>query len=245
MGFILPVIAAGSYLTLTDVERKKRMMVYFVAEGAVCLFITMLTLIIWIRGHSRLSIISILAKDKAIEQANQDSMMRATLLTQQLLKNDDEADAQNDSIHVNSVFSNANVRKLSTKTGLDELNTRLSYLGRNKSDVHRFGSYHENDQSVSHEDNEAPKKQGLDEETERKLAVEKLKKHNSIFFHIGHLFQRSTLVLLMINYGLSFGTLTAQGAVAAQINSFFGISQVSPIQPNPSSTQPYSTPFRS
>jgi len=55
---------------------------------------------------------------------------------------------------------------------------------------------------------------------------EREKKGDGICSQLKHIFSRGTIFLLILNYGLLFGSFTAQGAVCAEVYASFGIKQV-------------------
>lgn len=249
LSFLLPVFGIGILNVKLTVEEKKQKLFYFlIGEAVFCSIVSFFTIIFWIKGHSRLSIITLMAQQQVKDEMEKDKNLKATLLTANLMasKLRSRIESQNNpkgngGSHNDFGIKTKDFGELERRNGASHndyngkgFSTRTGGMEKRKKN---FGEYHsqanqnfgdEKVSSISHEDGDGGDSDGqsMGSEIRRKLFEEQLKKGKSIFFHVRHLFKRGTLLLLIINYGLSFGSLTAQGSLAADIYSLYGVNQV-------------------
>lgn len=217
LSFLIPVFGIGVLNKgISQEEIKDRIFYYLMGQAGFCSLVTLLTLMFWIKGHSRISIMTFIAKEEETRKKGEEKEgltdMKQTFLTDALLQNQYKGN-QSLSINQNSI-----------KT--DIIYKRKNTLDKDKDFYSETKGVKQNNATPSISQGREDDNNSTSSELQRNLAAEQLKKNNTIFFHVKHILKRGTLFLLIINYGFSFGSLTAQGSLAADIYSLYGVNQV-------------------
>ena len=110
-----------------------------------------------------------------------------------------------------------------TKTEAEESEVVATETRTNRSDIQKG--------EASLEDLSRKKKERIEAEREyehlRLHAQEMMKKNHGLWTQVKHIFSRKLLRLVILNYAISMGVVTACGGLAGEIYARFGLSAVS------------------
>ena len=244
LGFLIPVFGLEIVSdALTKQQKKDRLFYFFLGKASLCVITTLLTLCLWIPGHSRGSIM-IAMEDSDSSRTKTTERTLTSILVKKSFVDTSKPETRNvteeASLREALIDKNEEKDKLETLKEVDliqeagsaeeeELDTEQD-LGKSKSQLKE----EINKMTVKSQvktDPEDVKETFRNKEFETKVVPnirdkEQAKKEHGLCLQLKNIFSKPPVVILIINYGLLYGNLTALAAVCAELYTRFSISQV-------------------
>ena len=232
LGFFIPVFTANLYDEgMSNEVGRKRVRGYLINEAIGAAVVAVLTLLLWIPGHSNDSILRIIREKQ--RRDNPEIELESPLVRQSIKQLDHgkpKRKRSTNKVGFTDVIEIQDSEKLKHKDGQKSgVIEQIHEVEEGLLEVDSPSKIHEKDGSDTESFTQDIEQKEAEIKLEQlKLQAQQLKgKHLTLGEQIKYIFSRRIMVVIIINYSLSFGTVTAIGSLSAEIYVRMGRNEVS------------------